>query len=686
MTQQFFTDNTIRRWILQIIRVLSNFTVQYGLDNNGNQLYSRVPVVWGDGTFSAATVMRMNSENTLPSLPLMSIYVNNLKYDRSRVQDPTFVDTKSVRTRQYDPVSGSYLPAQANAYNVKRFMPVPYNLEVKVDIVTSNTQQKLQLLEQLLPLFNPAMEIQKTDNYMDWESLSYLELTEVIWSNRTIPVGQGNDSSYDVCSLAFQSPIWLSLPAQVSKMGVIFKVINNIDGFQDDYLKNLTFNTRQVVTYNNYGIFVQDGQIRILNQGVDTVNNSNINTTLYGQPLDWTGILGAYGKIESGISQLGLTYDGSANEILGTITVDPIDSTILLYNVDSASLPANTLPAINAIVNPQLVAPGYGLPTANTGQSYLLLNDVGSASNDGTYIGESPTGIIDGTNTVFTLSFSPIDLDTLYVSKNGLILTNGTDYFFSGTTIKFLIPPATSDMLYAYYMFNNTNVPDGFVNEVPVLAGEPTSRIYNLSQIPFPVSSLTLLYNGQMLTYNRDFMISGSIITLSFIPSSNDSLLAYYRTANDSTAYVYFDGIIPSGIVDGTNRVFSLPTVPSSLKLFYNGILLNPPNDYTLVGNTITYAVAPVVNSSQLAYYSRYSLTAGAWPYNANNSNINAKKNDIVTYNGSEWAITFDSQSNIGNIAFVFNDADSSQYQWNGNAWIAGWEGPYDAAHWRLIL
>ena len=42
-------------------------------------------------------------------------------------------------------------------------MPVPYLLNMQVDVWTSNTDQKLQLMEQILVLFNPALEIQHND-------------------------------------------------------------------------------------------------------------------------------------------------------------------------------------------------------------------------------------------------------------------------------------------------------------------------------------------------------------------------------------------------------------------------------------------------------------------------------------------------------------------------------------------
>lgn len=450
MAQQFFYNAGIRKWILQIMRVFSEFQVQYGLDSSGHQLYSSIPVIWGDGSIQAATIQRLNSENMMPSIPMISIYINNLKFDRSRTQTPTYVDTSTVRTRKYDPESGTYLEEQGNAYTVKKLMPVPYKLEVRLDIVTSNTQQKLQILEQILPLFNPAIEIQKSDNYEAWESLSYLELQDTTWSNRTIPVGQGNDTSYDICTLQFEAPIWLTLPAKVSKMGVVFKVITNLNQLND--CNDLILGTRQVVTYNNYGVYVNpNNTIKILNQGVTSPNMSGI----YGQPLDWVGILGVYGNIRPGVSEIGLTYNGDQNgEIIGTITIDPSDSTNLLFNANVSTLPSNTLSAITSIINPLNEAPGIGLPTANIGQGYLITSNISIFSGSFKYADAIvPSGTLDGINTIFSLPNVPNPEESLQLFYNGSLLDNGLDYTINNNYITYTFIPLYNSINLAYYIY-----------------------------------------------------------------------------------------------------------------------------------------------------------------------------------------------------------------------------------------
>jgi hypothetical protein len=196
--QSFFYDEQIRRFLLQFTRIFSNFEVEYGREEDGTAALYRVPVRYGDASRQAQTVLQQNSANNMPATPLMTFYITNLDYARDRVQEPYFVEKRNVRQRTWDNESQSYETTQSNAFTIERLMPVPYNLEVQLDIWTSNTNQKLQILEQILTLFNPSLEIQSTDNYLDWSSLSVVELTNTTWSSRSIPVG--TDDPIDISS------------------------------------------------------------------------------------------------------------------------------------------------------------------------------------------------------------------------------------------------------------------------------------------------------------------------------------------------------------------------------------------------------------------------------------------------------------------------------------------------------
>ena len=202
--------------MLQFARIFSNFSVEYGINQSGkNDTLIRVPVRYGDASRQAQTIIQQNSANDMPSTPLMTFYITSLDYDRPRIQEPNFVNSIQVRQRTYDEATDSYDTTQGNAFTIERLMPVPYKLTIALDIWTSNTNQKMQILEQILVLFNPSLEIQSTDSFIDWTSLSVCNLESVKWSSKTIPVGP--DNPIDFATLTFSLPIWISGPAKVKK-------------------------------------------------------------------------------------------------------------------------------------------------------------------------------------------------------------------------------------------------------------------------------------------------------------------------------------------------------------------------------------------------------------------------------------------------------------------------------------
>ena len=264
--QSFFYDQQIRRYIIQFIRMVSNFQVEFGKDRTGAIALQRVPVIYGDSSRQAATIIKENSENIMNSVPAMAVYVSGLTYDRNRLQNPTYVGKMHVRERYYDPSTGEYSTTQGDVLNIDRLMPVPYKLTLKLDIWTSNTEQKLQLLEQICILFNPALEIQSTDNYIDWTSITYVLLTDVQFSSRSVP--SGTETQIDVATLTFELPIFISAPALVRKLGVIQKIITSVfDGsgnINEAIYDDTKILSRQYYTPLNYGVILLQNELRLV--------------------------------------------------------------------------------------------------------------------------------------------------------------------------------------------------------------------------------------------------------------------------------------------------------------------------------------------------------------------------------------------------------------------------------------
>ena len=96
--QQYFYDAQIERFLAQFIRMVSGFQVEFG-----SNTLQRVPVYWGDSSRQVQMILSNNSAGSvLPTVPAITVYINNITYDRDRVQEPTFVGKMNIRERYYN--------------------------------------------------------------------------------------------------------------------------------------------------------------------------------------------------------------------------------------------------------------------------------------------------------------------------------------------------------------------------------------------------------------------------------------------------------------------------------------------------------------------------------------------------------------------------------------------------------
>lgn len=220
----YFFAGQIRQYRLQIIRAFSNFYVSVGTNDDGTPKLRRVPCRFGDTSRIAETIITGNSENKIPSAPFISVYVTGMALSPERRAAPSLVSTVNVNERAYD--GDRYLNTSGNRYTVKRIMPVPFVMTVNVDFWTSNTNQKEELFEQTQVLFNGMVDIQTSNNPLDWTLFSSIEPTNITWSSRSIPIG--TDNPIDVMTVEYRVPIWINPPAQVMYQKQIEQIVYNI--------------------------------------------------------------------------------------------------------------------------------------------------------------------------------------------------------------------------------------------------------------------------------------------------------------------------------------------------------------------------------------------------------------------------------------------------------------------------
>lgn len=374
----WFYDGQVRRYLTQYMRVMSNFSYK---DGSGRVV--QVPVIYGDPSRQAAALLKKNSENTIPSAPFIACYIKGVDYDQSRLQDPTFVSKMQIREREYDEESGQYLHTQGIGYTVERLMPAPYKLTFVADIWTTNTDQKLQIFEQISYFFNPSLELQTTDNYLDWTSLTVLNLTGMTWTSRQVP--QGTNQDIDILTMNFETPIWITPPAKVKRMGVITKIIANAfsnasgtvvseyDNPNSVYLGLGEPVLRTTVTPGDFELLVLNNVASLIKNSIATHAD---DITFPDNTVSWRNLLDLYpGQFRANLTQLRL-MKADGNEIVAYISLDPLDERRMILNIDVDTIPANTIISgrgtVDAIVNPDTFSP-LGVPA---GTRYLILEDI----------------------------------------------------------------------------------------------------------------------------------------------------------------------------------------------------------------------------------------------------------------------------------------------------------------------
>ena len=93
----------------------------------------------------------------------------------------------------------------------------------------------------------------------------------------------------------------------------------------------------------------------------------------------------------------------------------------------------------------------------------------------------------------------------------------------------------------------------------------------------------------------RGYTVSGSTVTFApgSAPAGGDSLTAWYRVDSGATETIaYADLEVPTGVVNGVNREFTLSGIPlpaASLRVYRNGLLQKLGTDYTLAVDRITF-------------------------------------------------------------------------------------------------
>ncbi len=197
----YYYNEQIKKWILQFANIFSGLTVKTGKGAAGAAEYMSVPIRYSSSDRLAAMIGQNFTQNKMMALPTMSCYMANIELAPERRKGVGLMDRRTVMSY------GGHFPTDLKV--LERIMPIPYNMQMELNIYASNTDQMFQILEQIFVLFDPSLQVQSTDAPFDWTKITMVELVGVSNNENNPP---GTDKRMIQYILNFNMPIWIAPP------------------------------------------------------------------------------------------------------------------------------------------------------------------------------------------------------------------------------------------------------------------------------------------------------------------------------------------------------------------------------------------------------------------------------------------------------------------------------------------
>lgn len=227
MINSYYYNEQFKRAITQFSSIFSGLQVLSGVREDGERHAIEVPVRYGSIDRVVAAVSNGFTQNKMMTLPVMSTYLLEVELAPERRKGVGLTERKTIM-----PQGGVY-PNDLKV--MERYMPIPYNFTFELAIYSSNMDQMFQILEQLLIIFDPTLQIQTNDSPYDWSRQTNVELLS-IQQEENYPIG--TEKRMIVWTLNFRMETWISPPMDI-KDNLVKKIVmrfGDLDGFSlDEY-------------------------------------------------------------------------------------------------------------------------------------------------------------------------------------------------------------------------------------------------------------------------------------------------------------------------------------------------------------------------------------------------------------------------------------------------------------------
>ena len=325
---EYFYNEILRRTIISFGTLFNDLEIKHTDSSDNTTSIIKVPLAYGPIQKFLARLEQSPDLNksTAMSLPRMSFEFTGLTYDQ----------TRKVTTTQQFTVKDS-----DNDTGVKKaYMPVPYNMQFELSIMTKLNDDALQIVEQILPYFQPAYNLT-------------VNLVGSITEKRDIPVVLENITMQDdyegdyktrrvlLYTLRFTAKTYLFGPVSSATADIVKRAsVSYYSGDSKSTVRDLTYSVkpRAIKDYTGDVVTNLSEDIDISTTSFNVDSGSSITLKKYieidGEEMFVTKITGNKITVERGKDGTTVTSHVRGTEIKGIDYTATEDSDLIEFGDD----------------------------------------------------------------------------------------------------------------------------------------------------------------------------------------------------------------------------------------------------------------------------------------------------------------------------------------------------------------
>ena len=254
---EYFYHEILRKTVIGFGTLFNDISIKHSDSSNNTVSVLKVPLAYGPVQKFLARIEQASDlrKSQTITLPRMSFEFTGLSYDPSR----KLSQTQTFITRKTDDKTAAK----------KVYMPVPYNMTFELSILTKLNDDALQIVEQILPYFQPSYNLT-------------VNLLSSIGEKRDVPIVLDNVSFTDdyegdfserralIYTLTFTAKTYLFGPVPDASTGIIKKAtIDYSTRKGKDFRREMRYSVtpRATKDYNGDGV-------TFLNENVDATETT----------------------------------------------------------------------------------------------------------------------------------------------------------------------------------------------------------------------------------------------------------------------------------------------------------------------------------------------------------------------------------------------------------------------------